>query len=918
MLRRESRWSWKKERTRRRRGRGAVLIILLIALFAILGQLVPFYTDWLWFQEVKFQQVFLKILKTRFLLALLFGATFFFLLYVNLRLATRGRAADVLIELEERFGLPSRLVIEPYFQRLLLPGVLLLALFSALQASGEWESYIRFAYWVPFKAQDPLFGKDVGFYIFRLPFLIFLYRWLMLTLFLTLLLTALTHLLFRGIQITTRGPLFTSQARAHLLVLGALILLVKAYGFHLDTYQLLFSPTGVVFGAGYADIHANLPALRLLTFLSVLAAALFIVQIYRRGLKLVLGGVAALFIVAILGLGIYPALLQRLKVVPNEIVAERDYIAHNIKYTRLAYALDRIEEVEFPAEEALSSADLRKNHLTIENIRLWDTKPLLATYAQLQEIRTYYKFVDVDIDRYVINGDYRQVMLSPRELSHRHLPGAKTWLNEHLIYTHGYGLVMGPVNRVTKEGLPELFIKDIPPVSTASIKVTRPEIYYGELTDNYVFVKTRAQELDYPAGDKNVYSTYGGEGGIQVGSFFRKLLFSTRFGTLKIALSNDITGESRVMFYRNIHERVKKAVPFITYDRDPYLVVSEDGRLFWIIDGYTTSDHYPYSEPVRGMGNYIRNSVKAVVDAYQGSLAFYVSDPEDPIIQAYARAFPGSFKPIEMMPKDLKAHIRYPEGLFAIQARMYATYHMQDPQVFYNKEDLWSVPTKLVDGRDAPMEPYYIIMKLPGEAQEEFILLIPFTPARRDNMIAWLAARSDPPNYGRLIAYTFPKAKLIFGPKQIDARIDQDAFISQQLTLWQQRGSNVIRGNLLVVPIEKSLIYVEPLFLAAEKGSLPELKRVIVAYGNQVAMEEALEGALQRIFGGRVTKEAVAPSAVEGAAPAVEGLKSLADRAWEYYTRAQTLLRQGDFAGYGEALKQLEGVLRSLRERAGR
>lgn len=912
---RQGRWLWNKGWTRKRRGWGAALFIALIALLAILGQLVPFYTDWLWFQEVKLQQVFLKILQTRFLLALLFGVPFFLFLYGNLRLATRFTITDVLIELEDRFGLPSRLVIEPYFQRFLLPGALLLAFFSALQASGEWEGGIRFWYWVPFKLQDPLFGKDVGFYIFRLPFLLFLYRWLMLTLILTLLLTALTYLLFRGIQITMRGPLFTAQARAHLLVLGALILLTKASGFHLDTYQLLFSPTGVVFGAGYADIHASLPALRLLTILSILTAALFIVQIFRRGLKLVLGGGAVLLLAAILGLGAYPSFLQRWQVRPNEIAAERPYIAHNITHTRQAYALDRIKEVEFPAEEALTPQDLRKNHLTIENIRLWDTKPLLATYAQLQEIRPYYKFVDVDIDRYTINGEYRQVMLSPRELSQRHLPGAKTWLNEHLIYTHGYGLVMGPVNRVTKEGLPELFIKDIPPVSTVGIKVTRPEIYYGELTDNYVFVRTNAQELDYPAGEKNVYSTYGGEGGVSVRSFLRKLLFAARFGTLNIPLAKDITGESRVMFYRNIHERVKKAVPFLTYDQDPYLVISEGGRLFWLIDGYTTSDRYPYSEPVKGVGNYIRNSVKAVVDAYHGSLAFYVSDPEDPIIQAYARAFPGLFKPLEAMPKDLLAHIRYPEGLFTIQARMYATYHMQDPQVFYNKEDLWSIPAKSADGRDVPMEPYYIIMKLPGEAREEFILLLPFTPAKRDNMIAWLAARSDPPSYGRLIAYTFPKAKLIFGPKQIDARIDQDAFISQQLTLWQQRGSNVIRGNLLVVPIEKSLIYVEPLYLAAEQRPLPELKRVIVAYGNQVAMEETLEGALERIFGGKAAKEAVAKVAP---VPPAEGLKSLADRAWEHFTRAQMLLRQGDFAGYGEALQQLEGVLRSLRERAGR
>ena len=821
------------------KGRQIASLLLLLVIFALGSQTVPLYSDWLWFQEVTLPSVFLTILTTKLLLAVTSGLAFAVLLYVNLLLASRFTATDVLLEVEDRFGLPSRLVIEPYFRRLLLPGALGLGVLSAFQAAGEWESYLRFANTLPFGVQDPIFQKDVSFYVFRLPFLSFLYNWLMASLGLTFLLTALTYLLYRGIQITARGPIIARLARTHLLVLGALLLLTKAFGFKLDTYQLLFSPRGLVFGAGYADIHANLPALKFLMILAIFAAVLCLAQITQRGWRLVLGGLGLLVAASVIGLALYPGFIQRFRVLPNEIVAESPYITHSIRFTRQAYGLDRIDEVEFPAEEKLTREDLRRNDLTIKNIRLWDHRPLLTTYGQLQEIRTYYKFVDVDNDRYLIDGEYRQVMLSAREMSYQHLP-SRSWINEHLIFTHGYGAVLGPVNRITPEGLPEFLIKDIPPVSTGFIKVTRPEIYYGEVANDYVIVKTQAQELDYPSGDKNVYSTYAGKGGVPLNSYARKLLFAARFGTLKILLSSDLTAESRVMYHRQISERVRKAVPFLRFDRDPYLVISRDGRLSWIIDAYTLSDRYPYSEPIRGMGNYIRNSVKAVVDAYDGSLAFYMADPTDPVIRVYAQAFPGLFRPLDAMPADLKDRLRYPQGMFTIQAKLFSTYHMRDPQVFYNKEDLWSIPRKAVEGREAEMEPYYTIMRLPGEKKEEFILLLPFTPNKKDNMIAWLAARSDPPHYGKLIAYNFPKAKLVYGPRQIDARIDQDSFISQQLSLWSQRGSSVIRGSLLAIPIERSLLYVQPLYLAAEKGSLPELKRIIVAHGNEIAMEETL------------------------------------------------------------------------------
>src|SRR5574337_2005220 len=722
------------------KGRQIALLLLLLVVLAVGSQTVPFYSDWLWFQEVKLPKVFLTILTTQLTLAIVFGLAFAVLVYVNLFLASRFTATDVLLEVEDRFGLPSRLVIEPYFRRLLIPGALGLGVLSAFRGAAERESYIRFAHALPFGIPDPIFQKDVGFYVFQLPFYSFLYSWLITSVGLTLLVTTLTYLLFRGIQITARGPIIARLPRAHLLVLGALLFLIKAVGYRLDTYQLLYSPRGMVFGAGYSDINANLPALNFLTILAIFVAILCMAQIFQRGWRLVLVGLGMLVVCSVIGQGLYPGFIQRFRVVPNEIDAESPYITHNIRFTRQAYGLDRIDEREFPAEETLTREDLRRNDPTIKNIRLWDHRPLPTTYGQLQEIRTYYKFVDVDNDRYQIDGEYRQVMLSARELSYQHLP-SRIWINEHLVYTHGYGVVLGPVNRITPEGLPDFWIKDIPPASIGPIKVTRPEIYYGEIGNDYVFVKTRGQELDYPAGDKNVYSNYAGEGGVPIQSFLRKLLFAVRFGDVKIILSNDIIGESRVMYYREIGERVKKAAPFLQCERDPYLVIGQDGRLFWIIDGYTVSDQFPYSEPVRGMGNYIRNSVKAVVDAYNGSLAYYLSEPDDPVVKAYAQAFPGLFQPLSAMRADLRPHIRYPQGLFAIQARMFATYHMRDPQVFYNKEDLWSIPKKAVDGQEREMESYYTIMRLPGEKDEEFILLTPFNPSKKDNMIAWMAAQ---------------------------------------------------------------------------------------------------------------------------------------------------------------------------------
>jgi uncharacterized protein len=897
--------------------RGFTGLLLLVVLFLVFSfrQGIDLYLDWLWFQEVGYTQLFTTSLGYKLFLALVCGGLLSALLYFNLKLAAIPPAGYHFSQIDNVIELPPPDLVDPLFRRLLLPASLFLGLLAAPQGAANWERLPLFLNAIPFNLNDPLFSFDIGFYLFRLPMYRAVYHWLTFALGLTLIATAGVYLLYRGIQYGSRGLFLSERARIHLLVLAALLFVVKAGGYLLDAFDLVYSTRGAAFGASYTDVYANLPVLRILTLLSLVAAALCIAQIYRPGFRYVLFGVGALVVVHVIGLNIYPALLQRFRVVPNEVEAERPFIERNIRFTRLAYGLENVESKDFPAEEQLTAADLKRNESTIKNIRLWEHRPLLATYAQLQEIRTYYKFVDVDNDRYMIDGTYRQIMLSARELSHQHLP-SRIWINEHLTYTHGYGLVFGPVNQVTREGLPEFFVKDIPPVATEALKVTRPEIYYGELANDYVFVKTAARELDYPSGDQNIYTDYQGNGGIPINSLWRQLLLSAHFATLRIVLSQDIKNESRILLHRQIQARVKKIAPFITFDRDAYLVIAQDGKLFWIIDGYTTSDGFPYSEPMRQRGmNYIRNSVKAVIDAYNGTVSFYLSDSEDPIVQAYGKIFPELFKPLDKMPADLRAHIRYPEDLFTIQARMYVTYHMQDPQVFYNKEDLLSIPRRTMAGTEREMEPYYTIMRLPGETKEEFVLLLPFTPNKRDNMRAWLAARSDPPHYGKLIALDFPKAKLVYGPKQIDARIEQDAFISQQLSLWGQRGQ-VIRGSLLAIPIETSLLYVQPLYLAAEKGSLPELKRVIVAFGNQIAMEETLEQSLQRIFGGKPAPQPqlqpLQQSLAAAQTPTTE--KELARQALAHFSRAQELLRQGNWAGYGDELKKVEDLLREMQK----
>lgn len=878
------------------------------------------YTDWLWFREVGYQGIFLTTLKAQILMAFLLGVPSALVLWFNLSLAQRlgMRLAPVLVD--EAWEIPYQTQWAIYRRRFIPLISLLFSLLVAVQAGNQWELWLKYWEGAPFQRLDPLFGRDIGFYVFTLPFWNYLRSLAMSLLVLSLIGVAGVYFLEGNIWMSAQGLRTTRPARKHLFLLGSLLLLCLAVGFYLDRYDILYSSRGVIYGANYADVEVLLPALGILAILALLAALVLLLSVFRqrnRPAWLILG---LLVVVYILGIHISPYLFQRLVVLPNEPVKEAPYIIHNIAYTRQGYNLDAVDERRLTAEATLEWQDLQRNELTIKNIRLWDHQPLLDTYGQIQEIRTYYEFVSVDNDRYTLDGEYRQVMLSPREILPANLP-SRTWINEHLIFTHGFGITLGPVNSATTEGLPDLLIKDIPPVSTTNLKIERPEIYYGELTDPYVFVNTQLKEFDYPAGEENVYTRYEGKGGIAVDSLFHRALFATRFRSLKILLSQDITERSRLLFYRRIDQRMKKIAPFLRYDKDPYLVVSQ-GRLYWIYDAYTTTDRYPYSLPIRGMGNYIRNSVKAVIDAYQGEVRLYVADPQDPLIQTYSKIFPGAFSPLEAMPEGLRRHIRYPQDLFSIQTRLYATYHMTTPQVFYNKEDLWEIPTS-IGKKDIPMEPYYIIMKLPREDREQFILMLPFTPKGKDNLAAWMIARCDPPDYGKLVVYRFPKQKLIYGPRQIESRINQEADISRQISLWDQRGSQVIQGTLLVIPVEESLIYVQPLYLKAENGKIPELKRVIVAYENEIVMEETLEKALERLFRAPAVEEAKVPSplippivpALPGEVEKTEG-KGLAAQAWQHFQQAQELQRKGEWARYGEELKRLEEVLKRLQKQS--
>ncbi|MEX2160224.1 MAG: UPF0182 family protein [Dehalococcoidia bacterium] len=917
--------------------RWGTVLVALILLYAVASIAKGIYANWLWFDSVEYTSVYRLRIVTR--IWLFFAGSGVFLAYFgsNVLFALRAGSSEP-DNSEPAFALADPAAV----RRIALVAGIALTLFVAVifgvQAAGQWDSILLYINSQPFGVQDPAFHKDIGFYVFELPALNFIVGWSLGVAVLTTLAVAALYAfrtLAAGFEITA-----SRWARPHVSLLLVAVIALFIWRYWLGRYALVYSDRGAVFGATYTDIHAQLPVVYALMALAAITAVCVLAGAVRRSSLWLPGGAVAIWVVAaITGGVIYPASFQRFQVEPNELDKERPYIEDNIAATRAAFALDTIDERPFPARASVTNEELVANPQTTTNIRLWDFRPLLQTLNQLQAIRLLYSFLNVDVDRYIIEGQVRQVMLAARELDPGKLPeDRRSWVNRRLEYTHGFGIAMSAVNEVVREGLPEFFVQDIPP--TGVIDITQPRIYYGELTDQYVVVGGDSDEFDYPIGtDQQARSRFDGGGGVKIDSFLRRFVFSWELADTNLLISDALGSDSRLLYRRNIHDRVAEIAPFLDYDADPYLVVADDGRLYWMQDAYTSTDRYPYATRSDAGINYIRNSVKIVIDAYDGSVTYYLIDPTDPIARVYDKIYPDLFTPFEQMPDSLRAHIRYPEGLFQIQAEMYRRYHVQDPRVLYNGEDLWDIPTELFYSQEQPVLPYYVIMRLPGEQEEEFILILPLRPGgERKNTVALIAARSDGANYGELIAFRFPTDSLIFGPSQVESRIDQDPVISSQISLWNQSGSQVIRGNMLMIPIGEGTLFVEPIYLQATASSLPELKRVIVVNGSTIAMEPTLDRALNVILGraapsGPTTSETPVaptpgPTATEGETPQPtsspqptvvpsDDVGALVQQANESFARAQQLLRQGDFAGYGEEVSRLEGILQRLMELSG-
>ena len=887
------------------------IILIIVALFV--GTSI--WLNYTWFGKLGFLNVFVKILWTKIGLWWGFFAIFGVFSGLNVYFAfKRGniqtikiQQAGVPVEMNRKVGIIVASVI-----------LFIMALIMARNGSSKWDLVLKFLNKASFDLQDPVFGRDVSFFVFSLPVYSFLKSWSLGTVILTFIVVGLLYLISGQITVVNNKFTASDQSKKHLITLLFLITIIIAWNYLLKVFLILYSRRGLIYGAGFTDVRVSRPAYYVMIAVSLFAAVLTFTGIRKRSFKQPLIAYGLLIGLAIVVTGIIPGVVQQISVKPNELTRELPYIENNINFTRRGYNLDIIEREPFPVEDSLTADDFAPEKGITKNIRLWDHRPLKSTFSQIQEFRLYYDFYDVDVDRYHFGDDYRQVMLSAREINYSELPAeAQVWVNKRLVYTHGYGFVMTPVNEIGEEGLPVLIVKDIPPKVSVPLKLERPEIYYGEVTIPYVIVNTEQPELDYPKGDKNEYIKYQGTGGIPIKNGLRKLWLAIRLRSLEIIFTGYLNPTSRLMIYRSIQERVPKIAPFLRYDPNPYLVV-DGGKLFWILDAYTTTNRFPYSEPYRDGYNYIRNSIKVTVDAYTGEVCFYIIDPDDPLLKTYSNIFPGMFKDISGMPEGLLAHIRYPMYIFSAQAELYSTYHMTDPQVFFNKEDKWTTPREIYEQSETNMIPYYTIIKFPDDDQnEEFVLILPFTPVNKNNMLAWMAAMCDPENYGKIVEYKFPKEKLLYGPLQIESRIDQNSEISQLFTLCGQKGSSVIRGNLLVIPVKDSLIYVEPIYLRAEQSELPEMKRVIVGYQDRVGIGLNLEEALLKVFGSRVQIQAL-EAKEEGPSIVTQEpsftLNELVRKANEYFSEAQDRLRHGDFAGYGEYVDELEKVLSQLAE----
>ncbi|MBN1896135.1 MAG: UPF0182 family protein [Candidatus Aenigmarchaeota archaeon] len=899
-----------------------IVIVALLAVMVVFSASMGMLGDWLWFTAIGYDSVFLTILSTAITIGLISFILFFAFSAVNVSLARKAAVG-------------KKKKSEPDGAKAVNILAAIMALITAISMSSQWETVLKFNNFTPFGITDPVFGMDIGFFTFTLPFYSLVIGFLLSVFISTAVLSGISYIIYSsGLKVSGReenetvsgqwgsgGNPFSPQMGGginlkwtgswkrfmpQMSILLMLIFTVISANIYLSKYSLLLTQGDAVFGAGYTDIFVNIPLLTVLSGITFIIGLLFLANIRIKKPRFIVYGIAAFFAISFIGILISGA-VQGLVVGPDEFNLEKTYLEKNIEWTLAAYGLDNAQEDIFPVTYKLTADDIADNSATVNNIRLWDWRPLTQTYDQLQLFRTYYEFNDVDVDRYQIDGTYKQVLVSAREMNTQDLPDqAKTWVNSHLVYTHGYGVVMNPVDKVTPGGLPEFYLKDIPP-SSEYIPLDEMRIYYGEKTDDYVITGASTKEFDYPSGEENIYTVYSGSGGVPLTEFLTKLIYAFKFKAVELLVSGSLTAESKLLMNRNIGERASAIAPFFIYDYDPYVVISE-GRLFWIMDAYTTTDMYPYSQPLRLGGdrmNYIRNSVKVVIDAYSGEVRYFIVDEEDPLIQTYRKMFPDVFLNFDEMPADLKSHLRYPEVMFSIQANIYSTYHMKDPMVFYNKEDVWVTPDEIYRGSRETMQPYYIIMKLPGEEKEEFILMIPFTPKGKENMIGWMAARSDVPNYGNVLVYKFSKQELTYGPMQIEARIDQDTDISQLITLWSQSGSSVVRGNTLVIPIEDSILYVEPLYLeATEKGTLPQLQRVIVSYGDKLTMQDTFSNALDVIFG-----SGTAPAGDSDEPPISQTDLQKLSRISDLYDLAQLALNDGDLGLYQDYVNQIGNLV---------
>ncbi|VBB44178.1 conserved membrane hypothetical protein [uncultured Desulfatiglans sp.] len=872
------------------------ILLLLGAIFLVraLAWGLSFYTDLLWFEDLGYRAVLMKVLSSRVFLFAAGSMIFAAFAAVNLFLAYRLMGG---LSALPGANLPP--AVQGSARKLLMLSTIVIVILGALllgaRPASRWETMLLFMNGQPFNEIDPIFQKDLSFFIFTLPALAFVRSWCVTLVAATLLVCAA----FYYVAAPLRGERFVLQGRVkrHLAVLGALLFLLIAAGHWLGRYELLYSQTGAVYGVGYTDSHVTLPALGFLAVVAILCAAALLAAsfLFRRNMVFlyIIGAWVALNLVA--G-SLIPMLVQRLQVEPSELARERPFLAHNIAHTRKAYGLSEIETRSHPARGEIDAATVAANQGTISNVRLWDEGPLLQSYNQIQFFRLYYDFLAVHTDRYIVEDTLRQVMLATRELSAEKLPEeAQRWVNRHLQFTHGYGVAVSPVTEVAAGGRPSFLIKNVPPAG--EIQLNRPEIYFGLKSLDFLIVRSKMQEFNYPGPDGPVYTRYGGEGGVALNSFFRRLVYALKFADLNILISGEIQPESLIQYRRTVQERFTSVTPFLLRDREAYSVVA-DGRLFWIQDAYTYTQRYPYATPWERRFNYLRNSVKAVVDAYHGSIDYYVCDPADPLIRAYQAIFPNFFKPITEMPDFLRAHTRYPLDLFTVQTEMLLQYHMEDAIVFYNKEDQWSIPVQSSFGEAQALKPYYIVGRLPGEAQEEFLLIQPFTPSNRHNLVGWIAARSDGDRYGEMLLFRFPTGRHVDGPNQVEARIDNDAVISEQFTLWGQVGSEIFRGILLVIPVGDAVLYAEPVFLKPETLDFPELRRIILADSRQVVMHKTMEASIQALVG---EGPAIAPMLEEDQAlidagapsgPGFEGLERIQEGLQEVVGRLQELLQE--------------------------